>query len=75
MPKLRKITNYKMALEQYDDYCNEFYQFKTGDRVKQEVNEEYSYVSKKQGYWYLRDSDGCVVANIEILQGKVFLRW
>lgn len=71
--KIRKITRFELALEQYEDYCAEHYQYKNGTKKKEIINEEYSYLNKKQGYWYLRDKYGWLVAFVDRFKGKVFI--
>jgi hypothetical protein len=72
MTKIRKITSLEMAIEQYNDYCDDHHTIKNGSRKRQTINVEYSYLSPKQGYWYLRDNYGWMIAFVDRYKGKVF---
>ena len=72
MTKIRKVTSLEMAIEQYNDYCDDHHTIRSGSRKRQEIDVDYSYLSPKQGYWYLRDRHGWMIAFVDRYKGKVF---
>ena len=70
---LRKITNMKMAIEQYEQFCTENVYFRNKTKEKETINEKHSYCQKKKGYCVLREDTGWLVAFVSIINGRVYL--
>lgn len=73
MTKKRMVTNIDKAYEKYLKFCKNHYQFINGTKKIKKLDNNASYRSPKQGYFYLRDSQGWVFAFVDEISGKVFL--